>query len=291
MNVQKLNVILEALRCGSITKAAEKMGYTQSGLTYAINSLEGELGFPVVIRDSGGIRLSKEGQELLPYMESMVECERRLTEKANAVLNRMGRTLNVGTYPSISERILPEILAEFNCEEPDVKINLLVGDRDEIINWLLAGAVDFGLGGEITMAGYEWMPLIRDTEVAIFPGDFPTEGMDFFPMDDFKKHPFIRPSYWAEENDLASKIEAHGIEPQFIVEAGDNSPVIAMVGQGIGISTVPVLTIPDNATDIKCLPLDPQCSRVLGVNYRQSCMDDPTARSFLRCLEKRQRME
>lgn len=286
MDVQKLNVILEALKCGSITKAADKLGYTQSGLTYAINSFEGKLGFPVVIRDSGGIRLSREGQELLPYMERMVECERQLVEKAKTMLSRMGKTLNVGTYPSLSERILPEILAEFNSEEPDVKINLLVGDRDEIINWLLSGTVDFGLGGEITMAGFEWMPLIRDPEVAIFPEDFPTEGMASFPMDDFKRHPFIRPTYWAEENDLASKIEAHGIEPQFIVEAGDNSPVIAMVGQGIGISTVPVLTIPDNVAGIKFLPMEPPCSRILGVNYRQSSMGDPTARSFLECLKK-----
>lgn len=62
MNVQKLNIILEALKYGSMTKAAEKLGYTQSALTYAINSTEQELGFPVVIRDANGIRLSKEGE-------------------------------------------------------------------------------------------------------------------------------------------------------------------------------------------------------------------------------------
>lgn len=40
MNVQKLNIILEALKYGSMTKAAEKLGYTQSALTYAIKSPE-----------------------------------------------------------------------------------------------------------------------------------------------------------------------------------------------------------------------------------------------------------
>ncbi len=286
MNVQKLNIILEALRCGSITKAAEELGYTQSGLTYAINSLESELGFPVVIRDSGGIRLSREGQELLPAMEEMVECERRLSEKAAQILNRRGRTLNVASYPSISANVLPRILADFNCEEPDVKVNIMVGSRDEIINWLLDGSADFGLGGQVKLAGFDWMPVLKDPEFAILPEDFPTEGMEAFPMEEFKRHPFALPVYWAEEGELVKQIEAYGIQPQFTVGSPDNAPVIAMVEHGICLSAIPLLTMPPYTGGIKSLPLDPPCSRQLGVNYRQSCVEDPAAAAFLKCIER-----
>ena len=286
MNVQKLNIILEALRCGSITKAAEELGYTQSGLTYAINSLESELGFPVVIRDSGGIRLSREGQELLPFMEEMVECEKRLADKAKYILSRRGHTLNVASYPSISANVLPRILADFNCEEPEVKVNIMVGSRDEIINWLLDGTVDFGLGGQVKLAGFDWMPVLRDPELAILPEDFPTEGMDSFPMEEFKRNPFALPVYWAEEGELTKQIEEYGIQPQFIVGSADNAPVIAMVEQGICLSAIPKLTMPPYACGIKALPIDPPCSRQLGVNYRQSCIDDPAAAAFLKCIER-----
>ena len=285
MNVQKLTVLLEALRCGSITKAAEEMGYTQSGLTYAINSLENELGFPLLIRDTGGIHLSKEGREMLPGIEEMVACERRLVEKAKAILNRRGRVLSVCAYPSVSSALLPGILADFNRDEPDVKVNIMVGSRDELINWLLDGTADFAIGGQVKLAGFDWMPLLRDPELAILPEDFPTEGMEAFPMEDFHKHPFIRPVYWADEAEMERQIEAYGIEPQFIVESPDNAPVIVMVEQGIGVSAIPKLTIPSYAVKIKTLPLEPPCSRVLGVNYRQGCMDDPCAMRFLKHLK------
>ena len=286
MNVQKLNIILEALRCGSITKAAEELGYTQSGLTYAINSLESELGFPVVIRDSGGIRLSREGQELLPLMEEMVECEKRLADKAKFILGRRGRVLNVAAYPSISMNVLPPILADFNCEEPDVKVNLMVGSRDEIINWLLDGTVDFGLGGQVKLAGVESIPLLSELEFAILPDDFPDNGMTVFPMEEFRKHPFIQPVCWAEEEELIRQLENYGIEPQFIVGSTDNAPVIAMVEQGIGISAIPRLTIPFNPEGIKIMPIDPPCNRRLVANYRSSCTDDPAAAAFLKCIER-----
>ena len=110
MNVQKLNIILEALKYGSMTKAAEKLGYTQSALTYAINSTEQELGFPVVIRDANGIRLSKEGEELFPCIQDIVECENRLMAKAKEIMRGRGNVLNIAVYPSTADVLLPEIL-------------------------------------------------------------------------------------------------------------------------------------------------------------------------------------
>ena len=243
MNVQKLNIILEALKYGSMTKAAEKLGYTQSALTYAINSTERELGFPVVIRDANGIRLSKEGEELFPCIQDMVECESRLMAKANEIKRRRGNVLNIAVYPSTADVLLPEILADFNKEAPDVTVNVTVGSYDDIIGWLMKHSIDFGIGGQMKLPGFEWIPLIEDPEMAILPLDFPTDGMTVFPMEEFKKHPFVVPVFWADEMAMAKQIERYGIVPQFNVTSPYNAPVIAMVEQGIALSTITKFTI------------------------------------------------
>lgn len=284
MNVQKLSIILEALRCGSMTKAAEELGYTQSGLTYTVNTVENELGFPIVIRDANGIRLSAEGQELLPYMEELVDCDRRFTQFAQNMLHRLGNVLNVATYPSTADTIVPEILAEFTHMSPEVKVNLRVGSQDDMIRWLSDGNVDFGFGGHLHLPSCEWLPLLDDPELAILPEDFPTDGMTAFPMEEFRRHPFIMPVYWPEEAALVRQLEHYQIEPQFAVDYSDNAPVLAMVEQGLALSSLPELTLHAYRYHIKTLPLDPPCYRTVGVTYRRQGSPQTAANKFLKCI-------
>ena len=284
MNVQKLSIILEALRCGRMTKAAEELGYTQSGLTYTVNTVENELGFPIVIRDASGIRLSGEGQELLPYMEELVECDRRFTQRAQNILHRLGNVLNIATYPSTADTILPEILADFTHIAPEIKVNVRVGSQADMIRWLADGNVDFGFGGEMHVPGCDWMPLIEDPELAVLPENFPTGGMSAFPMAEFRQHPFVMPVYWPEEAAMQQLLEQHGIEPQFAVDFSDNAPVIAMVEQGLALTCLPELTLHAHRYHVKTLPLEPPCCRVIGVTYRKPGPGQTAAGRFLRCL-------
>lgn len=284
MNVQKLSIILEALRCGSMTKAAEELGYTQSGLTYTVNTVESELGFPIVIRDASGIRLSAEGQELLPYIEELVNCDHRFTQYAQNMLHRLGNVLNVATYPSTADTILPEILSELTGLSPEVKVNVRVGSQDDITRWLTDGNVDFGFGGQLHLPGFDWLPLLADPELAVLPENFPTGGMTAFPMEEFLRHPFIMPVYWSEEAALVRQIERYQIEPQFAVDFSDNAPVIAMVEQGLALSTLPELTLHAHRYRVKTLPLEPPCCRIIGVNYRQQSASQTAAGKFLKCL-------
>lgn len=55
MDTKKLEVFINAVDLGSITKAAQVMGYTQSGITRMISSLEKELGVPLLVRSRSGV--------------------------------------------------------------------------------------------------------------------------------------------------------------------------------------------------------------------------------------------
>ena len=59
-----IRVLLDTIKIKSINKAAEELGYTQSGLTYLLNSLEEELGVPLLVRNRRGEYLSEEGNQL-----------------------------------------------------------------------------------------------------------------------------------------------------------------------------------------------------------------------------------
>ena len=69
MSITKYQIFLKTAACGSFSKAAEAMNFTQSGISHAINSLEGELGVTLLSRNRGGVGLTADGRALLPQIE------------------------------------------------------------------------------------------------------------------------------------------------------------------------------------------------------------------------------
>ncbi len=60
MESKKLEALMMSVDLGSFTRAAEVLGYTQSGLTHMMNSLEKEIGVPLLERGRSGVRLTPE---------------------------------------------------------------------------------------------------------------------------------------------------------------------------------------------------------------------------------------
>ena len=72
-DIKKLEMLKAVASFGSISKAAERMGYSQPGLTGMLNRLEDEIGFPLLDRGSGGVVLTARGRELMPAIDSVLE--------------------------------------------------------------------------------------------------------------------------------------------------------------------------------------------------------------------------
>ena len=58
MNISKYETFIATIETGSLTQAAENLGCTQSAVSHSIASLEADLGFPLITRSRGGVRLS-----------------------------------------------------------------------------------------------------------------------------------------------------------------------------------------------------------------------------------------
>ena len=72
MQLKQLEKILMVEQCGSINKAAEKMGVSQSALSKTISDLENELGVIIFMRTSTGVLITEAGQEVIRLAKSIV---------------------------------------------------------------------------------------------------------------------------------------------------------------------------------------------------------------------------
>ena len=71
--MRKYMAFLKVIECGSFTIAADELNYTQSAVSQMISALEKELKTTLFIRSKFGLQLTKEGEQLKPYIYDLVD--------------------------------------------------------------------------------------------------------------------------------------------------------------------------------------------------------------------------
>ena len=121
MDIEKLKALKTAVEIGSITQAAEHMGYSQPGLTGMLKRLEQEIGYPLLRRGSGGVRLTDEGRALMPYIERILRKSDTFEHAVRALRPAQQDELRIGSYTSISKNWLPQVIRGFSRKYPGVR--------------------------------------------------------------------------------------------------------------------------------------------------------------------------
>ena len=97
MSVSKYQMFLKTVECGSFSRAAEELNFTQSGVSHAVQALEDELGITLLSRNRGGVVLTADGRTLLPRVEALCAAHHALMQSAADLkgLDAMGVHPNV----------------------------------------------------------------------------------------------------------------------------------------------------------------------------------------------------
>lgn len=286
MESKKLEALLMAVDLGSFTKAAEVLGYTQSGLTHMMNSLEKEVGFTLLERGRNGVRLTEEGERIAPAVREFLQANARLDSVIEQVASSRTEIIRVSAYASIAMHWLPGIIQRFREECPDVDVDIRMADHVDIPYELLAqGKMDAILVSPQDEGQYEWVHLADDPMFAVLPRDFDTQGMTAFPLAAFEARDFIMPSQGFDK-DIMRIFNRIGVKPHILPTWVDDPTVISMVSHGLGVSMMTELTVRGRTDGVKLLPVEPASSRELGLAVRSLDAASDGLRHFIDCTKR-----
>ena len=144
MALDKYQTLMTVVDTGSLTRAAEQLGCTQSAVSHCLDALEKELGFAVLKRSRAGVRLTNEGERLLPAVRSFLGAAEQLRQTASSIRGLESGTVRIGAFTSVAVHWLPPILKEFQRDYPKVDFRLFNGDYHDVEQWLTDGSVDVG---------------------------------------------------------------------------------------------------------------------------------------------------
>jgi len=270
MTVKQLRAFLVVAQTLSFAQACERLHLSQPALSLAIKSLEESMGGQLLLRSTRSVRLTPEGEVLLPI------ARRLLTDWDNAEdLLRQHFTLQRGTVsiaamPSFAGNLLPDALKVFRSRYP--KINVAVHDliNERVLEMVRSRQVEMGVAFEPeALDGLEFTPFYTDRFVAVVPADSPLAQRDQLGWDELlDEHTFItlqRPS--AVRLLLEHSLAARRRKLVVGFESHQLATVGRMVANGLGVSAVPSLCIRQmQELGARCVPLDgPQVERRIGM--------------------------
>jgi DNA-binding transcriptional LysR family regulator len=243
----------------SFGRAAKKLGFTQSAVSQQIAALERVVGEPVFDRPGGPrpVELTPVGRLLLDHAHVILARVRLAeTELASLAAGESGR-LVIGTFQSVSVRILPELLGRIRAERPGIEIQLVeLDETDELVHRLVAGELDGTfLVGQVDGTGLEVTPLFEDPFVVVEPataGSAPSIGVR-----ELTATPLVGQSANTCQAMIDANLRNTGYEPVYAFRSNDNGAVQAMVRAGVGRAILPLLAVELDDPGITVRSIDP----------------------------------
>ena len=263
MNISKYKALLAAVDMGSFSAAANKLGYTQSGLTHMMNALEDELGFSILQRGYWGVKLTPGGERIIPRIRELVNCEDALMNEIDLVKSYGDNVIRVGAFSSLAGSILPAIVERFNAEFPTVTLNIQTGTVAELYGGLRDEKFDICYGTKNNRYDFKWTSLMSDRYYAILPKEYPLSS-DTFPIQQFNGTKFLMPGL-GYDDDIGQVFNEYKVHPFVTPTYVDDPAILSMVEHNLGISMLSALTIADRHDAVRIVPISPFISRNICV--------------------------
>lgn len=262
-NILKYMAFVQTAESGSFTNAAKLLNYSQSGISRMIGDLEAQWDVSLLDRSKLGVKLTSEGSILLPYAKDIVNSYENLKMEVNDIKGLKSGTIKIGTFSSAATHWLPNIIKNFQKDYPNIKYELLVGDYNEVEEWIITGKVDCGFLQLPCKSNLDIIFSEKDEMMVVLPKTHSFSNKSFFPLDQLNKAPFLLLEK-SERTDIWKIFSENKISPNIKMRLLDDYAIMSMVENGLGISILPKLILKRIPYNISIKSLEKPTYRTIG---------------------------
>lgn len=281
MSLQKYVALLKTVELGSISLAAEQMGYTQSAVSRMILDLEKEWRVELLHRSRTGVALSSAGERILPLVRTIVADWEELNFTVNELHGLHTGLVRVGTFTSVANMWIPSLLVSFQKLYPGIEFTLMNSENySEIEDWIQHGKVDCGFVNLPAVTDLQVSFLKRDTLVAVLPPEHPLAGSEVFPIARLQDEPFIKLKE-DTDNELSNFLAHLSRMPKVRYEVNSDHMILSMVESGLGISVMHSLLADMDRYNVVWKRFDLQQHRDIGIATARSAKLSSAAKLFV----------
>ena len=251
-DTERLRALALVLDLGSISAAADVLGYTQSAVSQKLAALEREVGTALVDRSQRPLRATRAGEVLRPHVERVLGA----LGGAEAAIDEVGRAtrqLRLIAFPSALSSFVPVAVRDLRRTNPGLIVHVAQLETAEAIEHLRAGEADLAVVHHLPgtaipdTSGLTARRLLVDDLFVVLPDGHRLARHEAVSIGDLEGEPLILPRRDTPAGRFRSVIEQlcaeAGFAPSVAYELNDLPAVQAFVAAGIGIVPMHGLTL------------------------------------------------
>lgn len=178
ITLRQLQIFLAVAQSGSTTAAAELVALSQSAASAALNELEGALNVQLFDRVGKRLILNDNGRLLLPQAQHMLDAAQTMEQQFLAP-HLAGAELHIGASTTIGSYMLPQMIAAYRRDQPQLRVRALVANTADIVAAVSHFEVDAGLiEGPCHASDVEVEPWMTDELIVVASPQHPLAQQD-----------------------------------------------------------------------------------------------------------------
>ncbi len=251
MDLKQLEYVIAIAENGSISKAAESLFISQSGLNQQLIKLEKELNIPLFYRTTHHLEMTQAGKIYVKNAKDIMTIKKNTYNQIADLVDSSAGVIELGMTTEHGSNMFVDVFPEFSKRYPNVTLNLYEGIVRNQHEKLLAGHLDLGLVlvKEPDKINLEYVHLYNERLVlgvnrchplakkygAPAGAPFPTIDLSLFAGEPFS----LVFASSTQRNVLRPHFEAAGFEPKILFETSMNHVLSKMVAHDICCTIIP----------------------------------------------------
>lgn len=284
LKIQPLRYVVAVWEEGSVHGAARQLHRSQPALSMAIRDLEERLGQPLFEKNQKGL-LTPYGEYCLPRFRELIRQHDRLGNDLQRVAQGQEGRLTLATVPSVASRLMPDCLAAFIAEYPNININLHDENAEFVCRMVANGEVDLGVSSVWAQDEHlNYTHLFEDNIGVVVHRDHRLANRDDLQWQELKNERFIAngTSRLLQNTAAASLVDNNDFYISNMIS------LLAMLEAGSGITTLPRLAFPVDNQKLCFVPLsEPRLVRQIGIIKLANRALSPPAQALERVIMKK----
>lgn len=261
IQVDRLRVLVEIARTGSLAGAANALGVGPSAVSQQISTFERELQAELLIRTTKPATLTRLGRDLAAHGESILAELERAEITAQDASAKADGDYTIAALPSVAVTMLAETVADLRVRAPGLRVLVRDLDTTESLTSLATQEVDLAiidnhpLDPVVVPASMTVTDLGREP-FQVLSGQASAGGAAPVELSTFAEHPWVLPSSATAGGRAAGQlIRRAGFEPDVRLETHDLHLLRTFVARGVGVTLLPRLALTEppagcNAVDV-----------------------------------------
>lgn len=242
INIREIECFLAVVDHGGITRAASTLYLAQPSLSQIIRRLEAELGIELFRRVGRGLVLSPAGEAFVGPARQVLRDLANARAVAAGYQGLEGGRVDLAISASLTSSFLAAWVGDFRRKHPKIALRLTQhdGDTDEIVTLIRSGAAELAYTVRpVSRQGVECRHIGQGEIVLALPLGWGENLPEPVPIEMLAGLPMVVDRGFGQSY-LATIRDAHGIEPDVVVDISESGDLLPLLAAGAGAALLPM---------------------------------------------------